>query len=178
MCLFPPFPAFSHTFQLLYDVERSSHTVLSTVPFGTKHTAAVQSLCSSRDRSTVFSGGADRKVFQCDVETSQASLLHTFGERVGSLSCNPVDNSLLLACLSARDKQLALVDTRFGRVVANFGSDEKESLSRYIVPSWHRDGVHVACGSASPLVNVWDIRYVALERPHQTIAMHSTRIIL
>ena len=49
-------------------------------------------------------------------------------------------------------------------------------MTMYTNPTWHPGGYLVACGSKSPAVNVWDIRYVRMQVP-QSLPAHQNRIL-
>jgi WD40 repeat protein len=51
-----------------------------------------------------------------------------------------------------------------------------ESLSAYIHPSWHPRGQLVVCGSAAPMLHVWDVRYARTQAP-QTLPLHEKRVL-
>ena len=62
--------------------------------------------------------------------------------------------------------------------VLHLGYDigQTANTTQFITPDWSLNGNLVVCGSTEPMVNIWDVRYVNVEKEHSTISVHGMLI--
>jgi WD40 repeat protein len=140
----------------------------SIQPLHRQHTAQVLTLCVP-DCERVFSGGADKRVVLHSLGAPGGAGA-TFGTvtlegRVNRILCR--DKAILVSTCTPTD-QLYLFDARTigqssgkSHATACLGWKERKEgsqTSALTAPSWSACGNLIACGTASGIVNVWDIR--------------------
>eukprot|EP01043_Picozoa_sp_COSAG02_P048064 COSAG02_NODE_4680_length_5103_cov_3.188050_3_plen_218_part_00 len=166
----------------------------SIQPLHRQHTAQVLTLCVP-DCERVFSGGADKRV-----------VLHTLGApggagatfgtvtlegRVNRILCR--DKAILVSTCTPTD-QLYLFDARTigqssgkSHATACLGWKERKEgaqTSALTAPSWSVCGNLIACGTASGVVNVWDVRMTRDAgvgggvMPIESFDAHSNRVMV
>lgn len=169
----------------------------SIQPLHRQHTAQVLTLCIP-DEARVFSGGADKRVVLHNLGAPGGAGATvgtmTLDGRVNRILCR--GSTILVSTCTAVD-QLCLFDER---TVGQGGSaagkaqattvlswqERKEGAqtSALTAPSWSACGNLIACGSASGVVNVWDIRFAQGARvaggvmPVESFDAHASRVMV
>ena len=92
----------------------------------------------------------------------------------------PVAPQLLLFDARTLDAQAGRSAGSSGATLSMFWEDNPaKTSSAYTVPAWSRCGNYIACGSASGLVNVWDIRCcTAARKACQSLRVCEERVLV
>ena len=82
---------------------------------------------------------------------------------------------------TSSESPLKVFDTRLDRIVKEFSFSDptiRATISRYIFPSWHKDGnlVFFSVPSEVPQIAVWDIRNLAA-KPAFSFPIHKRKIL-
>ncbi|MGB0733278.1 MAG: WD40 repeat domain-containing protein [Pontibacterium sp.] len=122
-----------------------------------RHQGRVESVDLSNDASLALTGSSDYKATLWNVETAEK--LHTleFDNIVDTVAISPNNN---LAFTSASLDKAVIWDTKTGKVKHTLSDIESLFAKRmsYLSADFSKDGSKLLTGSASGLVQLWDVR--------------------
>eukprot|EP00027_Filamoeba_sp_ATCC50430_P012186 CAMPEP_0168574650 /NCGR_PEP_ID=MMETSP0413-20121227/19211_1 /TAXON_ID=136452 /ORGANISM="Filamoeba nolandi, Strain NC-AS-23-1" /LENGTH=210 /DNA_ID=CAMNT_0008608041 /DNA_START=1 /DNA_END=629 /DNA_ORIENTATION=- len=144
-----------------------------------EHTSEVSCVAQHSQSYLLLSGGQDRRFIAWNIDQERAEHVEKLPAAVTSVKENPADPNLLLLSMQSRTNQLRSVDYRTMKPVLHLGYNiaETANTTQFITPDWSLNGHLVVCGSTEPVVNVWDVRYVNVEKEHSTIPVHDRRVL-
>ncbi|KAI4336397.1 hypothetical protein L6164_014929 [Bauhinia variegata] len=142
------------------------------------HSSAVMGVTGLRQKYTVLSVGADKRIIGHDANAGRVHYNHQIDSKCMSVLPNPCDFNLFMVQTGTPQRQLRLFDIRLrGMELHAFGwkQESSDSQSALINQAWSPDGMYITSGSADPMIHVFDIRYNA-NSPSQTIRAHQKRV--
>lgn len=132
------------------------------------HTSAVQAITQVRAKpDIIWTGGADCRIVGWSLNERRSTFSNRFTHRISDLQSNHNHSHCMLATFCSPKDQLRLLDSRapLSQSFHPFGHGELSPISRYLRPSWSREGHLIAMGTSAPqsrisAISVWDIRYL------------------
>ena len=121
------------------------------------HPARVRSVALSQDEQLVLTGGDDYIARVWDLESGQQTSERSFENKVDSVALSPNGD---LAFSSATLSSAQIWNTQTGELVSSLSGDEPVWTRRisYLTARFSSDGSRLLTGSASGLVQLWDVQ--------------------